>query len=223
MELTTGVHAFPQTIEQNGVENTITPAAIETPKGIVLVDVGYQGLSEQIENNLGEAGWGWDEVGAVLLTHQDQDHVGSLRDVVDRTGAVVYAHERCTPYVDGRKHPIKAPAGERYPPVDVDVDIVGGVSFRTRAGPMDVVFTPGHAPGHICLHFPDEHLLLAADALIAEDGLGGPKPQYTPEMDEALESAEKLADLEIERILCYHGGAIDADGSDIRELVDSLR
>lgn len=224
MELTTGVHALTETVEQGGREVTIHPAAVETPTGVVLIDTGYPGAVDQLETELADAGLGLADVRAVLVTHQDGDHAGALREIVDRTDAVVYAHANCTPYVDGRKHPIKSPEGERYPPVSVDVELVDGVSFRTVAGPMDVVFTPGHAPGHVSLHFPDADLLLAADALTADaDGLAGPTERFTPEMDRALDSAARLADRGITRILCYHGGLVAADGDRIREVVAANR
>ncbi|MFB6209904.1 MAG: MBL fold metallo-hydrolase [Halobacteriales archaeon] len=224
MELVSGVHAVSQTVEQDGVENTIHPAAVETSKGIVLLDVGFPGATDQIAAGLEDMGNGWDDVRSVVLTHQDGDHAGALQTVVERTDATVYAHEICSPYIDGRKHPIKSPEGQRYPPVDVDVDIVGGVSFRTAAGPMEVIYTPGHAPGHVSLYFPDERLLIAADALTAdEDGLAGPSEEYTLEMDEALDSAAALGEFAIEQILCYHGGVVAADGEAIRELVATLR
>jgi glyoxylase-like metal-dependent hydrolase (beta-lactamase superfamily II) len=224
MELTPGVHALTETVERGDRTVTIHPAVVETPTGLLLVDAGYAGELDQLDADLRDAGLALDDVRAVLVTHQDGDHAGALREVVDRTGAVVYAHANCVPYLDGRKEPIKSPEGERYPPVDVDVELVDGVSFRTDAGPMDAVFTPGHAPGHVSLHFPDADLLLAGDALTAdEDGLAGPSEQFTPEMDRALDSAARLADRGIDGILCYHGGFVAADSDRIREVVADRR
>lgn len=73
-----GLYAFPQTIEREGVENTITPAAGETARGLVLIGTGYPDLTDQIEDNLASAGFDWDDIAAVLFTHQDTDHTGSL-------------------------------------------------------------------------------------------------------------------------------------------------
>jgi glyoxylase-like metal-dependent hydrolase (beta-lactamase superfamily II) len=127
-------------------------------------------------------------VWAVLLTHQDGDHAGGLASVVASTDAVVFAHEVCAPYVDGREDPIKG-GSDRYDPVPVDVELTDGVRFRTAAGPMRVVFTPGHAPGHVSLYLPDERLLLAADALTAARGrLRGPSEEFTLDMSEATDS-----------------------------------
>jgi glyoxylase-like metal-dependent hydrolase (beta-lactamase superfamily II) len=224
MSLPEGIHHLTQTVEQGERTVTIHPAAVETPTGVILVDVGYPGELDQIEDDLADAGLALDDVRAALITHQDGDHAGALADLVDRTGAVVYAHEACAPYVDGREHPIKSPKGQRYEPVDVDVELVDGVRFRTAAGAMDVVFTPGHAPGHVSLSFPDSGTLLAADALTADDsGLQGPSEEFTLEMDEALDSTERLAEHDIERVLCYHGGYVEADSERVREVVAAMR
>lgn len=224
MELTAGVYAFPQTIEREGMTTTIYPAAVETREGILLIDTGFEGLTGQIEENLADAGFDWGDVAGVILTHHDGDHAGSLAELLDHTDATVYAHERCAPYVDGRKEPIKSPEGQRYPTAPVDVALVDGVRFQTTAGPMDVVFTPGHAPGHISLHFPDAALLVAGDALTAaDDRLQGPSEQYTLEMAAALDSAADLAALEIEQTLCHHGGFVEEGAARIVELVERLQ
>lgn len=223
MELVPGVYSAPQTIEREGVENTIHPALVETAHGVIAIDVGYPGLLDQFESNLSDTGHTWDDVWAVLLTHQDGDHAGSLSAVLERTNAVVMAHERCSPYITGEKHPIKAPEGERFPPAPVDLELIGGETFRTTAGPMTVHFTPGHAPGHLVVSFPAQELLLAADALTADEtGLAGPSEEYTLNMEEALESAASLADLNFSQVLCYHGGLVEATGDDIRDIVAGM-
>jgi glyoxylase-like metal-dependent hydrolase (beta-lactamase superfamily II) len=224
MELTAGIYTFPQTIEREEMTTTIYPAAVETRRGLLLIDTGFTGLAEQIEDNLSDAEFDWDDVLGVILTHHDGDHAGSLAAVLDHTDATVYAHERCAPYVDGREEPIKSPDGQRYPTASVDVELVDGVRFQTKAGPMDVVFTPGHAPGHISLYFPEPALLVAGDALTAaEERLEGPSEQYTLEMAEALDSVAALAALEIEETVCHHGGFVEEGGARISDLVETER
>lgn len=224
MALPAGVHAFPQTVTRDGESVTIHPAAVETARGVLLLDVGYPGVIDQVEGNLTDAGLSVADVTAVLLTHHDGDHAGALDALLDRTEVTVYAHRRCAPYVDGREDTLKSPAGERYPPAPVDVELVDDERFRTEAGPMDVCYTPGHTEGHLSVHFPEASLLLAADALtVNADGLAGPSPAFTPEMDQALESAERLAALDVDQILCYHGGLVEADSDRIAAVVAAAR
>ncbi|PSP53186.1 MBL fold metallo-hydrolase [Halobacteriales archaeon QH_7_68_42] len=216
------VYALTQTIETDEGSRAFRPAAVATDRGLVLVDAGLPGQADALGDALDAAGFDWSDVRAILLTHQDGDHAGALASVVDETGAVVFAHETCARYVDGREDPIKG-EGDRYPPVPVDVELVGGERFRTDAGPMEVVFTPGHAPGHVSLYFPEERLLVAADALTAdEDGLQGPSEHFTIDIDGAAESVRRLAGLEVETVHCYHGGTVAADSDRIAEIADSL-
>ncbi|TYL39874.1 MBL fold metallo-hydrolase [Natronococcus pandeyae] len=214
MELVDGVHTLPVTLELEDRDVTLNPAAVETDRGVVLIDAGCPGIVDQLETGLEAAGFDWDDVWATLLTHQDVDHAGGLEDVVDRADPVVIAHRECAPYIDGRLEPIKM-TDRRYPAVAVDVELTEGERVRTVAGPMEAYHTPGHAPGHLSLYFSEERLLLSGDALHAPDGtLDGPRGP----LDEAkaVGSIETLATLEIERTLCYHGGFVE-QGTDAIE------
>ena len=82
------------------------------------------------------------------------------------------------------------------------------------AGGIRVIFTPGHTPGHLSLYLERSKVLIAGDALTAERGsLNGPNPSMTPEMRRALQSIRRLADLEIDTIVCYHGGVVGEDAN----------
>lgn len=214
-----GVHALPLSFEFGETELTITPAAVETRRGLLLIDVGLPGAVDGIETHVSTLGYDLDDVHTVLLTHHDGDHAGGLAELLERVDATVAAHPEEAPYVAGDREPIKS-EGDRYPPAPVDLELVGGVRFSTAAGPMELVETPGHSPGHLSLYFPHEKLLLAADALNADGdrALSGPKPEYTPEMGRAIESVRRLADLDVEHTLCYHGGYAEAGTDRIREI-----
>jgi glyoxylase-like metal-dependent hydrolase (beta-lactamase superfamily II) len=222
MSLPDGVHDLSVTYERDGAELVLHPVAVETDRGVVLVDVGLPGAVPRLREVLDRAGFALDEVATVLLTHHDADHAGALATLEDEVDAFVVAHTDEAPYVDGREFPVKAdPDGDRYPPAGVDLELVGDEALNTTAGPMRVVNTPGHSPGHVSLYLPDHRLLLAGDALVADHGDGrlhGPKPQYTPDMERAHDSLGTLADLDVDRTLCYHGGLVDAGSDRITDL-----
>ena len=153
-----------------------------------------------------------------MVTHQDVDHAGGLADVRERAEPVAFAHRECAPYVDGRDHPLKM-NGKRYPAARVDVELTAGARFATVAGPMEVVHTPGHAPGHISLYFPDERALVSGDALHAPEGeLDGPRGPLDEET--AVESVATLADLAVERTLCHHGRVVEHDPDAVERVRD---
>jgi len=209
MELADGVYALPQTLARGDGDVTFHPAAVVTERGPLLIDVGFEAALDQLEATLADHGHDLADAWGVVVTHQDGDHVAALSEVLERTGAVVFAHPEAAPYVDGRREPIKS-EDDRYPPARVDVEVTDGTAFDTAAGPMTVQFTPGHAPGHLSLYLPERRLLLAADALTAADGeLRGPNEQHTLEMERAIESVGELSALDVERTLCYHGGVAE--------------
>lgn len=221
MELAPGVRSLSLSIEYGETEMTLRPVLVETGRGPLLVDVGLPGTIDALAAELADTGRALDDVRTVVLTHHDGDHAGALRDLLGRTDAITVAHREEAPFVVGDREPLKA-AGDRYPPAPIDVEIVGGVVFDTRAGPMQAVETPGHSPGHVSLYFPDEELLIAGDALIVEDELQGPNPDFTPERGRAVRSLAGLSDLSIERTHCYHGGFVEAGAERIEAIRQDL-
>jgi glyoxylase-like metal-dependent hydrolase (beta-lactamase superfamily II) len=222
MELAEGVYSFPVSVDRGDRVQTYHVSGVETEAGLVLVDVGLQGEVDRLASALDEEGFDLEDVETVLLTHHDSDHAGGLRTVVRRSGATVLAHPAETPYVDGRAHPIKSEGG-RYPAVTVDVEVVEGVTLNTAAGPVHLVSTPGHSPGHLSLYLPESRLLLAGDALTAQEELSGPSERFTPDPVEATRSVGKLASLAVRGVLCYHGGFVEADADDVAAVHNSLR
>lgn len=219
MEVADGVYTLPITVGMGGDERTFTPTAVETERGLILVDVGLPGRVEELETALDDHGFGLDDVDLLVLTHHDGDHAGCLAEVHERTDAPVFAHWAEAPFVDGREFPLKA-EDERYPPARVDVEVVDGVGFTTKAGPVEVIETFGHTPGHCSLHLPDDQLLIAGDALTADgDDLQGPSEQFTLDTARAMKSVALLGELDVEHTVCFHGGYVEAGRERIRELV----
>jgi glyoxylase-like metal-dependent hydrolase (beta-lactamase superfamily II) len=219
MSLPDCVHDLELLADLDGRETAIHPAAIETERGLLLLDAGLPDTVDQLATRLDGAGFGLGDVDAVAITHQDPDHAGGLSRVVERSGALVIAHERAAPVVDGRENPRIAPGGDRYPPARVDLELGDRATFHTKAGPARVVATPGHTPGHVSVYLPDARFLVAGDALTAEGGtLNGPDPEATEEQERAADSVSRLAELDVDRTLCYHGGLADAGAGRIAEI-----
>jgi glyoxylase-like metal-dependent hydrolase (beta-lactamase superfamily II) len=219
-----GLHVLPITAEYGGRELTINPAVIESDRGLILVDVGPTGAVDGIRTHLRGLGFDLDDIWLVVVTHHDGDHVDGLADLLERIDPVVAAHREEAPFLTGERDLIKG-TGEAFQPVSVDIELVDGVRLPTLVGPMTVVETPGHSPGHVSLYVDDHDLLIAGDALVAdgEAPLSGPKPEFTPEMDRAVETVGRLAELPIEHTLCYHGGYVEAGSDRIAEIHRGLQ
>ncbi len=217
MDVTDGVYTLPVSTEIEDDTITINPGAIETERGLLLVDSGWPGAAEEMAEGLAEAGFDWDDVWGVVLTHQDVDHAGGLAEIRDLADPVTFAHPTCAPYVDGREHPVKMDDG-RYPPARIDVEVTEGTTFDTSVGPAEVLFTPGHAPGHVSLYLRERRLLFSGDALHAPEGdVDGPR--YPRDEETAIESVEKLGELDVETTITQHGGVVE-HGAGAIEAID---
>ncbi|HEX5912322.1 MAG TPA: MBL fold metallo-hydrolase, partial [Rubrobacter sp.] len=178
------------------------------------------GQAEAIGAALLEAGTGVRDLRRIIFTHQDLDHVGSGAALVRQSGARVLTHSADAPHIDGSLRPLKPSPEmleqrpqmrevlERLEPVGVDEHVEDGERLDI-AGGIRVIFTPGHTPGHLSLYLERSKVLIAGDALTAERGtLNGPNPYMTLEMPTAIQSIRRLADLQIDTIVCYHGGVV---------------
>ncbi|WP_290819148.1 MBL fold metallo-hydrolase [Halovivax sp.] len=217
------VHALTMPVEFAGRTMAITPTAVASDDGLVLVDVGPDGGLDRLENALSDAGFELSDVKRVVLTHHDADHAGGLASLAERTDVTVAAHREEAAYVRGDEPPQKG-GDDRYRTVQVDEELAGGDEISTRTGPMRVIETPGHTPGHVSLYLPEERLLIAGDALVADgdEPLSGPKPTYTADMDVAVESLVALGRLDVEQTICYHGGYVPLGSERIRAIAGDL-
>jgi glyoxylase-like metal-dependent hydrolase (beta-lactamase superfamily II) len=188
-----------------------------------LVDAGLPDQMEAISAALVEAGIGVSDLRRIIFTHQDLDHVGSGAALVRQSGARVLAHSADAPYIEGslrllkpspemlEQRPQMREVLERLEPVGIDEYVEDGTRLDL-AGGTKVISTPGHTPGHISLYLERSKVLIAGDALRAERGsLNGPNPSMTLEMRTAIHSIRRLANLEIDTIVCYHGGVVSED------------
>jgi glyoxylase-like metal-dependent hydrolase (beta-lactamase superfamily II) len=173
---------------------------------LVLVDTGVPGQLDVIRKALEKAGFSLEQLTHVIITHQDRDHIGSLPELLQaKTGKVeVLAHEMGIPYLSGEIPLIKS--GVYAKPVKVDTALHDGDELPFGGG-LRVIHTPGHTPDHISLYHPASQTLISGDALVSNNGkVLPPEPKFTPDYPLALQSVEKLAALDVETMITYHGG-----------------
>src|SRR5215207_5061127 len=222
MRVADGVYVLPILRGSREAEGFLNITLIlDDENGNTLVDAGLPGQAEAIASALASAGIGLRDIGRIIFTHQDLDHVGSGAALVRQSGARVLAHAADSPYIEGELRPLKPTSEmleqrphmrkvlEQLEPVSVDEQVENG-SRLDLAGGTQVVFTPGHTS----LYLERSKILIAGDALTAEGGyLNGPNPTATLDMRTAIQSIQRLADLDIDTIICYHGGVVSEDAN----------
>jgi glyoxylase-like metal-dependent hydrolase (beta-lactamase superfamily II) len=103
----------------------------------------------------------------ILVTHAHIDHIASAQRLKEITGAPILYNQADLPLVAMMEVqagwlgvPVPTVLPPDHSPADGEAIDVGGLSG-------DILYTPGHSEGSLCLYLPEEHLLLAGDTLFA--------------------------------------------------------
>lgn len=107
----------------------------------------------------------------ILLTHSHFDHIGGLAELKAGTGAPIYIHPDAVAML---KHGAQAAAmwGFNLPdPPPADEMLAEGQVVNVGNLACHVLYTPGHAPGHVSFHLPGHNVLFDGDVLF-QQGIG---------------------------------------------------
>jgi hydroxyacylglutathione hydrolase len=110
------------------------------------------------------ADWGV-TVEAILLTHCHFDHIGAVAPVARATGAPVYCPELEVPVLADIMRYVPWPGFGPYESYEADETVAGGERLELAGLEIDVLFVPGHSPGHVAYSIPSEQALLSGDVL----------------------------------------------------------
>jgi len=111
--------------------------------------------------------WGV-ELDAILLTHTHFDHVGAVAPIARATGAPVYYPELEVPVLQDINAFIPWPGFGPYESWDPEHTVAGGETLELAGLTLDVVFTPGHSPGHVTYAVRGEPALFSGDVLFRD-------------------------------------------------------
>ena len=111
-------------------------------------------------------------VEAILLTHTHFDHVGAVAELARHTGAPVYCPRLEVPVLQDINRYV-FPGYGPYEPYDPDETVEGGETLRLAGFEIDVIFTPGHSPGHVSFSLAGQGLLFDGDVLF-QGSIGRP-------------------------------------------------
>ncbi|MET0600624.1 MAG: MBL fold metallo-hydrolase [Baekduia sp.] len=86
---------------------------------------------------------------AILLTHCHFDHTGAVAPVAKATGAPVYCPEIEVPLLQDIMAYVPWPGFGPFESWDPEHTVAGGERLQLAGYDIDVLFTPGHSPGHV--------------------------------------------------------------------------
>ncbi|PGK64874.1 MBL fold metallo-hydrolase [Bacillus thuringiensis] len=216
--------------EFNGQKQCIYPSLIILHNELTLVDTGYPSFLPLIENAILKHGYEMKNLKNIIITHYDDDHIGSLYDFkVKYPNINVIASEIESNYINGdikSERLVQAEEMlERMPNeekefgkwfiqqlknikhISVDEKVHDGQMILNNE--CQVVATPGHTSGHISLYFPNLDCVITGDAAVQENReLVIANPNFCLDIERAEQSLNRIKSLKAAQYYCYHGGKL---------------
>ena len=221
---------------------------VRLAEGYMLIDCGmntepcFQALSHAIE----AAGAGWQDIREILLTHIHPDHMGLAHRVLQLTGARLWLHEHDAEFLgkltqfERYKAWAEAVLRQAGVPANLIAQIAqvseeirksfhrlapdrllrGGEKIPARVGELEVIWTPGHSPGHVCLYGRERRVLFSGDQMLEDISPNIGWHEDRDPLGEFLASLDALARLEIELILPSHGAPFSGHRDWIRKTIE---
>lgn len=168
--------------------------------GTILVDVGIDGgyIISELEKHIK-----LENLETIILTHCHYDHSAGSGAVAEFTGAKIAIHKDDAPLLTSAQASASLLFGNKAPDVLPDILLKGGEFF----GELEVIHTPGHTPGGICLYSREAKILFSGDTVFP-DGSFGRTDLYGGNASRLIESIKKLTLLEVEVVYPGHGYVI---------------
>ncbi|MED4072084.1 MBL fold metallo-hydrolase [Priestia endophytica] len=219
---------LPIEYEFNRQKNCIYPSLIILNNELTLVDTGYINFLTLIENEILKNGYEMKNLKNIIITHYDDDHIGSLYDFKEKYPWItIITSEIESKYISGELKAERLIQAEEMLENMPNEDMEFGKWFiqqlknlkpvlinkKVHDGDMildnecRVVATPGHTSGHISLYFPRLKSIITGDAAVKENHeLVIANPQFCLNIEKAHQSLIKIKNLKAENYYCYHGG-----------------
>jgi len=133
------------------------------------------------------------KIEAILITHCHFDHIGAVAPVATVTGAPVYCPEIERPLLTDIMAYVPVPGIGPFDNYEADETLSGGETLELAGLEINVIFTPGHSPGHVTYSIPAEEAMFSGDVLFKGsvgrvDLPGGDGPTLMRSLRELVES-----------------------------------
>jgi glyoxylase-like metal-dependent hydrolase (beta-lactamase superfamily II) len=236
MEIAAGVHSMSQSTGGH-----VHAFLLDHGEGLTLIDTLFDTDAGRVLDRISAIGRSVEDLKQIVLTHAHRSHLGGLATMKDLSGATVYSHAWEADIVAGERvaQPISPipmrPLGiyrrvyylqfgaalgrGKHPPCPVDATLEDG----DTVGPVRMLHTPGHTPGHLAFWWPERKVLIAGDAIATYPVFAPGWPVFTLDPTQHRASLNRMAELDPEVLALGHGDPLTAGAAvRLRSLVEGL-
>ena len=201
MEIAPGVHA---------VRLLKVFAFLITEPQMTLIDTGLIGSRRTVQRYVRRIGRSIDDLAQIICTHAHPDHIGAVRELSNEGEVEVLMHPadlaglrvRLRDAVANRNRGQLLAYLTRHPG---DATPIEDGHLLPMLGGLQVVHTPGHTPGSICLYSAQQKLLFVGDALqVIRGKVTFASAVFSEDLQLAKRSVARMAELDVETIVFSH-------------------
>lgn len=249
MEIAPGIHLVKVLIPNNPLGHLNT-YLVEGKTGWVMIDTGWYTPEafDSLQKGLADIGLVFSDIETIILTHIHPDHfglAGRIKHVSPATKLLMHQLEadciepRYIKFSDLQKKMGKFLLRHGVPPMDraileasslpllefvritfPDQKLFGGEVISSGVYDLEIIWTPGHSIGHICIYEPQNQILFAGDHVL---------PTISPNVSSHVQSGDnplgdylhnlkKLEALPVKKVLPAHEHVFDDLGKRINEI-----
>ena len=219
---------------------------VQLSNGLMLVDCGIAGKTSlaALESSFAALGFDLSSIAKILLTHFHPDHIGLAPAIHRVSSAPILMHRadiarlefinQATARDSWMQHIVvesgvpaslaaeieKCSADPDFRPPELPpvTALEGGEVLGTALGPVELIWTPGHSPGHICLYFRDSKTLISGDHVLPTISPNITWNRDADALGDYLASLDKIGAYDVSLAIPSHGEPFTNLQSRVNEL-----